>query len=108
MKPYCPALLVSVGEFTDDEDRAATVAHQVVARQLPGKWTVENERLPLKGAPGEIGPEENVIEAVPIKVADRSHGTTELVKRRTRDDRIRVGCCQRAADRSVEEIDLPD
>ena len=40
MKPYCPALLVSVGEFTDDEDRAAAVAHQVVARQLPGKWTV--------------------------------------------------------------------
>ena len=40
MEPICPALLVSVGNFTHDDDRAIALAQQVVARQLGGKWTV--------------------------------------------------------------------
>jgi serine protease len=40
MEPICPALLVSVGNFTHDDDRAIALAQQVVARRLGAKWTV--------------------------------------------------------------------
>ena len=39
MEPFCPALFLSVGDFTDD-DNAATTAREIVARQLGNKWTV--------------------------------------------------------------------
>ena len=40
VEPICPALLVSVGNFTHDDDHAIALAQQVIARQLGGKWTV--------------------------------------------------------------------
>ena len=40
MEPICPALLVSAGNFTDDDDHAAKLMRRIVARELGAEWTV--------------------------------------------------------------------
>jgi serine protease len=39
-EPVCPALVVSVGQFTDDDAEALALAEEVVRRTLSGDWRV--------------------------------------------------------------------
>ena len=73
------------------------MASALAAVRSPARGTVEEEHLPLERAPGDVGSQENVIEAIPIKIASWGDGATELVERRARDDRVGVGRGERPA-----------